>query len=70
MSDLLRVTVNLTEKTEKALDYLVDSTELSQTDLINRAIQLYAFVEGETSIGNELAICDPVKGTLNRVDLA
>lgn len=69
MSDWLLVSVNLTAKAEKDLEYLVEKTELSQTDLINRAIQLYAFVEGETSIGNELAICDPAKGTVKRVEL-
>ena len=40
-----RVTVNLTEKTSMALSEVVRMTRDSKTDAINKALQLYAFLQ-------------------------
>ena len=42
---LERVTVNLTARSSQALDQVVQITGDSRTDAINRAIQVYAFIE-------------------------
>ena len=42
---LERVTVNLIPRAARALEQATDVTELSKTDVINRALQLYAFIE-------------------------
>ncbi|MEU8250182.1 hypothetical protein [Nonomuraea sp. NPDC048916] len=40
-----RVTVNLTSRANDALDRAADLTGLSRTDTINRALQVYAYIE-------------------------
>lgn len=48
-----RITVSLTRKADENLGLLVDSTGMSKTDLVNRAIQLLQFVtEVETAGGH------------------
>ncbi len=42
---LERVTVNLTPRSSKALEEVVGLTGDSKTDSINRAIQIYAYIE-------------------------
>jgi Ribbon-helix-helix protein, copG family. len=42
---MTRITINLKGKTADQLDELIKWTELDKTDLINRAIALYHFVE-------------------------
>ena len=42
---LERVTVNLTARSSKALQRLSDLTGDSKTDIINRALQIYAYLE-------------------------
>ncbi|WP_345439254.1 hypothetical protein [Actinoallomurus vinaceus] len=42
---LERVTVNLTPRSAKALDDVVQLTRDTKTDVINRALQVYAYVE-------------------------
>jgi hypothetical protein len=44
-SSLERVTVNLTPRSAKALDDVVQLTQDTKTDVINRALQVYAFLE-------------------------
>ena len=51
-----RITVTLIKKTSDDLDKLVASTGLSKTDLVNRAVQLYAFVDDEVRSGGTLAV--------------
>ena len=49
-----RVTIGLVPKTAAELQELVDLTGLSKTDIVNRAISLYAFVEASSRDGHEL----------------
>jgi hypothetical protein len=43
--ELERVTVHLTPRASRALELLVELTGDSKTDAINRALQVYAFLE-------------------------
>jgi hypothetical protein len=55
----LRITVALIAKAAEALETTVDRTKLSKTDVVNRAIQLYEFVDSELSNDAELMIRRP-----------
>jgi hypothetical protein len=46
MSRVERVTVNLTPRASEALERAVRLTGDTKTDTINRALQLYAYLEG------------------------
>lgn len=54
MSD--RITVSLTPRSRTALEDLSSETGLSRTDLVNRALQLYAFVEGAAGGGAKVVL--------------
>jgi hypothetical protein len=41
---LTRVTVSLTPKAVTAMEELMDKTRLGKTDVINRALQIYALI--------------------------
>lgn len=51
-----RITVTITPRTRAALEGLVAETGLSQTDVVNRAVQLYAFVDGADRGGARLVV--------------
>jgi hypothetical protein len=51
-----RITVSLIEKAAAALARLIIRTRLSQTDIVNRALILYEFVDSETSSGAEVIV--------------
>ena len=51
---LERVTVNLVARASRALQLAVDLTGDSKTDVINRAIQVYAYLEHVTSNGGSI----------------
>jgi hypothetical protein len=53
---LVRVTVNLTQRSWQALHQAVKLTGDSKTDTINRAIQMYAYVENVRQEGGELYV--------------
>lgn len=57
-----RITVALVPKVVAELQRLQERTSLSKTDLTNRAITLYEFIEGQTSAGREVLIRDPQTG--------
>lgn len=50
MSDLTKLTVNLTAKAEKALRKASRDTGDSETDVVNRAIQVYALALTEPTL--------------------
>ena len=54
--ELTRVSVNLTRKATEALDSLAMRQELNQTDIINRAIQLYDVLDKELQEGKKLLL--------------
>ena len=49
-----RITVGLVPKTADELQTLQDRTGMSKTDLVNRAITLYAFLDAQSEEGFEL----------------
>jgi hypothetical protein len=57
-----RITVALVPKAEADLQYLLDKTGLSKTDLVNRSISLYKFVEESTAAGREVLVRDKTTG--------
>lgn len=65
-----RVTISLTSRVAKELRRLRSSTGLSKTDLVNRAVSLYALAERELDQGRELAFYDPQSGEYRHVHLA
>lgn len=57
-----RVTVALIPKAAEDLQQLVDRTGLSKTDIVNRAITLYEFFEGQLKAGNDVIVRDRKTG--------
>lgn len=54
----VRLNVPLIPKAAEALARLEDRTSKSKADVINRALQLYDFVESERAQGHSLAVVD------------
>lgn len=54
-----RITVALVPKVAGELQRLQERTRLSKTDITNRAITLYEFIDAQTSAGREVLIRDP-----------
>lgn len=54
-----RVTVGLIPQAAEDLAALRARSGLSRTDIVNRAISLYQFVEAEIAAGRRLAVYDP-----------
>jgi hypothetical protein len=65
--DLQRVTVNLTPRSGHALEMAVKRTGDSQTDTINRAIQVYAYLTDITETGGTLYVRDDGSDELERL---
>jgi hypothetical protein len=61
-TDIERITVALVPKAAADLQYLLDDTGLSKTDLVNRAISLYKFVEESLAAGREVIVRDKATG--------
>lgn len=57
-----RITVALIPKASADLAALQDRTGLSKTDLVNRAITLYEFIDGQAAAGNDLIVKDRKTG--------
>jgi hypothetical protein len=53
---LERVTVNLTARSSHALDQVVQLTGDSKTDTLNRAIQVYAYIEQILQTGGSVHV--------------
>jgi hypothetical protein len=51
-----RITVSLIEKAAADLRKLISRTHLSQTDVVNRALSLYEFVDSEMESGAEIIV--------------
>ncbi len=62
-----RMTVALIPQAGAGLQRLQDRTSLSKTDITNRAITLYEFIEAQLSAGLELLIRDESTGEIQRV---
>jgi uncharacterized protein (DUF342 family) len=57
-----RITVALIPKAAEDLQRLQDRTGLSKTDLANRAISVYEFVESQAQAGRDLYVRDRETG--------
>jgi hypothetical protein len=57
-----RITVALVRKAGEDLQQLQDRTGLSKTDIVNRAITLYEFLDAQLEAGNDLIVRDPKTG--------
>ncbi len=64
---LQRVTVNLTPRSCQALDQAMKLTRDSQTDTINRAIQVYAYIVNITENRGTLYVRDDGSDDLERL---
>lgn len=62
-----RVNVALTARTCIALELVKAITSDTKTDIINRALQTYAYLESEVSDGNEICIRNKESGELQRL---
>ena len=54
-----RITVALIPRAAGDLALVQDRTRLSKTDIVNRGISLYEFVEAQLSAGREILVRDP-----------
>jgi hypothetical protein len=66
---LERVTVNLSARAARALELIIKLTGDSKTDAINRALQVYAYVEETTAGGGSLYIQDGKDTALQRIKI-
>jgi hypothetical protein len=62
-----RVTVALVPKAAGDLQQTVERTGLSKTDIINRAVSLYEYIDGRLSSGAELLIRDDKTGQVELI---
>lgn len=56
---LVRVAANLTPRAVQALEQAIETTGDTQTDTINRAIQVYAYLEETLKNGGEIYTRNP-----------
>jgi hypothetical protein len=57
-----RITVALIPQSAEDLQRLQDRTSLSKTDIANRAITLYEFIDAQLKAGHDVIIRDPKTG--------
>ena len=62
-----RVTIALVPKAGQDLQWLQDRTSLSKTDLVNRAISLYEFIDAQQRADRDLLIRDRATGDAQTV---
>ena len=64
-----RITIALIPKASDDLLRLQERTRLSKTDLVNRAITLYEFIDDRARVGQEILIRDKTTGETQTVVL-
>jgi len=57
-----RITVALVPKASDGLQHLIASTGLSKTDVVNRAITLYEYIDSQLQEGRDLILRDAKTG--------
>lgn len=62
-----RVTVALVPKAADDLRQAVERTGLSKTDIVNRAVSLYEYLDARLGRGDELLVRDPKSGQLEQI---
>jgi hypothetical protein len=68
-SGLERVTVNLTARASRALEIATGLTGETKTDAINRALQIYAFLEQVTADGGSVYAREAADAEMERLKL-
>lgn len=58
MTPVDRVNIALTADAVRAVDKVRERTGMKKTDLVNRALLLYEFIEAETRAGRDLVLRD------------
>lgn len=66
---LERVTVNLAARASRALQQAAELTGDTKTDSINRAIQIYAYLEDITARGGAIYVRESADGELERLKM-
>jgi hypothetical protein len=64
-----RITVALIRNAAEDLQKLQDRTSLSKTDLVNRAISLYEFIDAQQHVGYDLLLHDRNSGETRTIVL-
>ena len=66
---LERVTVNLTGRASRALELAAELTGESKTDTVNRALQIYSYLEQVMASGGSIYVREAVDSELERLKL-
>jgi len=66
---LERLTVNLTGRASRALDSAMEITGDTKTDAVNRALQIYAYMERIVSQGGSVYVREDGSSELERIKL-
>lgn len=66
---LERVTVNLTARSSRALEVATELTGDTKTDTINRALQIYAFLEQILARGGSIYTRESADAELERIKI-
>lgn len=61
---LERVTVNVTSRASRALDLATELTGDTKTDTLNRALQVYAYLEQLTACGGSVYVREAARSEL------
>jgi hypothetical protein len=64
---LERITVNLTGRASRALELATELTGDTKTDTINRALQIYAYMEQVTARGGSIYVREAADSELERL---
>lgn len=64
-----RITVALIPSAVNGLQQLQDRTSLSKTDIVNRAISLYEFIDSQMKAGRDIILQDSQTGETQRIIL-
>jgi len=59
MTSSARITMNLSPKAVTALEEVARTSGLTKTDCVNRALQMYAYLEAEMANGSRLVLVRP-----------
>jgi nucleoid-associated protein YejK len=65
----VRKSITFVPPSVKALNELTEATQLSDTDVVNKAVQVYAFINVQTRSGKKLALVDEVDGRTEYVHI-
>jgi hypothetical protein len=64
---LERITVNLTGRASRALELATELTGDTKTDAVNRALQIYAYMEQITAAGGSVYVREAAGSELERL---